>query len=526
MDIALHTAGSGTVRGRYTFLRKAVLAALLVALGDRLFFFNWYGSTVGIFAAALLVALLIATPAIGRSRSALTAAAAAFLYAIALGDDPSLLAWALFWTAATFAALLPRTSGFDNAFRWGVRFLIHAPASFFAPFMDLARLRRLRRERAHRARRRLPLGLLAVPALGSLVFLSLFAAANPVISGALNRLDARALIEPLTVVRMAFWIPFLLLAWGLLKPPRYQLAAAVADAEPVDLPGFGPASVALSLIAFNTVFALQNALDLAFLWSGAQLPRGTGFAEYAHQGAYPLIATALLAGLFVLVALKPGSPTAANAAIRRLVYLWIAQNVFLVASTMLRTLDYVEAYSLTRLRIAALLWMALVAIGLILICYRVRRERSGAWLINANAAAAALVLTLCAFVDLGSVAAHWNVSHAREVGGRGAAIDLCYLDQLGPSALVALAELESGPVPADLRDRAAAVRTRVMADAEAYQSDWHGWTFRNQRRLAEVRRIAAGGGLRKVVPSDRDCEGRPYRPVEPPSVAPQATGQR
>ena len=30
---------------------------------------------------------------------------------------------------------------------------------------------------------------------------------------------------------------------------------------------------------------------------------------------------------------------------------------------MLRTLDYVEAYSLTELRIAALIWMALVAIG-------------------------------------------------------------------------------------------------------------------------------------------------------------------
>ena len=34
--------------------------------------------------------------------------------------------------------------------------------------------------------------------------------------------------------------------------------------------------------------------------------------------------------------------------------LWIAQNLLLVASTMLRTLDYVEAYSLTELRIAAL----------------------------------------------------------------------------------------------------------------------------------------------------------------------------
>jgi hypothetical protein len=65
-------------------------------------------------------------------------------------------------------------------------------------------------------------------------------------------------------------------------------------------------------------------------------------AEYAHPRRLPLIATALLAGLFVLVVLKPGSETARPPADRWLVVLWIAQNLFLVASTALRTLDYVD----------------------------------------------------------------------------------------------------------------------------------------------------------------------------------------
>jgi hypothetical protein len=33
-------------------------------------------------------------------------------------------------------------------------------------------------------------------------------------------------------------------------------------------------------------------------------------AEYAHRGAYPLIVTALLAALFVLIAFRQGSETA------------------------------------------------------------------------------------------------------------------------------------------------------------------------------------------------------------------------
>lgn len=41
--------------------------------------------------------------------------------------------------------------------------------------------------------------------------------------------------------------------------------------------------------------------------------------------------------------------------------------MLLAASSIRRTLDYIAAYSLAELRIAALAWTALVAIGLVLI---------------------------------------------------------------------------------------------------------------------------------------------------------------
>src|SRR3546814_3553719 len=71
-----------------------------------------------------------------------------------------------------------------------------------------------------------------------------------------------------------------------------------------------------------------------------------------------------------------------------MVVLGIAQDVLLVASSILRTGDYIAAYGLTELRIEALAWMGLVAIGLVLICWRLIRARSPRWLINANAIAA------------------------------------------------------------------------------------------------------------------------------------------
>jgi hypothetical protein len=174
---------------------------------------------------------------------------------------------------------------------------------------------------------------------------------------------------------------------------------------------------------------------------------------------------------------------------------------------MLRTFDYIEAYSLTRLRIAALVWMALVAIGLVLICVRLWREKSGAWLINANLAAALTALVACSAIDLGAVAAAWNVRNAREVGGRGAPLDLCYLNALNGSALLPLIELESRPIGPRFRARVSWTRNLILDRLGTSQGDWHGRTFRNARRMAEAKRLVAERRLPRVSAEVRDCDG-------------------
>ncbi|HEU0134240.1 MAG TPA: DUF4173 domain-containing protein [Allosphingosinicella sp.] len=495
---------------RFGFLGKIALAAILVALADHLFFLQRTGSTAGLFAAALLTAVLVATPAVGRSRPALIAAAAALLFVAILGDDPSPLAAFLFLAAATLAVLLPRTRAFDDGWRWTRRLLLHAFLAPFGPTLDWHRLRAARRRRGS-ARFAAALPLLALPVLGTALFLALFSAANPIISDAFARLDLLTAAGGFSIVRLGFWVAATLLVWSLLKPPRSAISPPSGRRSDFDLPGVSPASIALSLAAFNLLFAVQNGLDIAFLWSGAPLPGEMTLAEYAHRGAYPLIATALLAGLFVLVTLQPGSPSAESPLVRRLVYAWIAQNVVLVASTMLRTMDYIEAYSLTRLRIAALIWMALVAIGLVLICVRLWRRKGAPWLINANLAAALAALTACSVVDLGSVAASWNVRHAREVGGAGVRLDLCYLGDLGPSALLPLIELESRPIGPRFRERVSWTRNLIMDRLATRQADWRGWTFRNARRSAEARRLVAERRLPRFSADIRGCDGRRVR---------------
>jgi hypothetical protein len=494
--------------GRRRFLEKAVATFLLVALADFLFFLQSAGATLGLFAFALLLVLAAVVPPPRRSRAALAAFAGAMLLAAILFEDASPLACLLFWAAASLAILLPRGT-FDDGWRWTLRLLYQVVRSLLVLLGDWRRLRALRARARHgRPGIARHLRVLVLPVLGTALFLSLFAAANPLIGNALAAIDLAALLAAISIPRFLFWVACALLLWPLLRP-RLLLLAPPSAREAAAIPGMDGRSVTLSLLAFNLLFALQNGLDLVFLWSGARLPKGVTLADYAHRGAYPLIATALLAGLFVLVALRPGSPLARSAAIRRLVYLWIGQNVLLVASTLLRTLDYVEAYSLTRLRIAALLWMALVALGLVLICWRIARGRSGAWLINANFAAALAMLASCSFVDLGAVAAAWNVGHAREAGGRGAALDLCYVDDLGASALLPMIALEGRRLAPVFRERLAWKRNLVMDRLENAQADWHGWTFRNARRLAAAHRLVARNRLPRFTAGRRPCDGKP-----------------
>jgi hypothetical protein len=506
-----------------SFIAKAFATVALIVLADRLFWVErGIGSTLGFFALVWTIATLALTPTAWRDRRSGIAAAGALLLAAPLLDAPGLLAVILFWSCLTMAVLLPRTPGFDHAGRWASRLILHSITSVIGPWHDLFRLRRLV-GRTLPKRRILP--LLPLPLIGGAVFLALFASANPVIGDALNNIGAPR-FDDATIGRVLFWMVIATTIWATLRPRRVRLPeAAPSTGAPLALPGVSTGSVLLALVTFNALFALQNGLDLAFLWSGASLPEGVSLADYAHRGAYPLIATALLAGLFVLVALRRGSDTAAVPAIRRLVVLWIAQNVFLVASSILRTIDYIEVYSLTGLRIAALIWMVLVALGLVLIVWRMLRGRSAAWLINANVAAGLAVLTGCTAVDLGSVAAAWNVRHAREIGGKGAALDLCYLHRLGPSALTSLVALElRSDLKPDFAQRLAWVRHEVLTETIQSQLD-AGWTWRNSRRLGEIRSMLAGRKLRAAPsegPAGRDCDGALRPPSEPePASAPE-----
>lgn len=494
---------------------KVAVAALLVGLADAVFWVHDLGSSVGAFALAWLIGTVMTRPGMLRDGRAVVAILAALLMAGVMVDRPGLLSWGLFAGAMIVAVMSARVARCEPAWRWGQRFIVQGVIGAFGPLIDLRRFMRARRMTRGLSLLGL-LGIVALPLFGAVVFIGLFAGANPIIADVLARIS----LPPIsfeTVVRVVFWGLVLVTVGATLRPRWRRKLVGLPSRRTGRIVGVNAASVTLSLAVFNLLFAVQNGLDLAFLWSGAPLPEGMTLAEYAHRGAYPLIVTALLAGAFVLITLKPGSDTATRPLVRGLVMLWVAQTMLLVASSMLRTLDYIDAYALTRFRLVALIWMALVGLGLLLICWRLLRDRSAHWLINANLTALLGVLAAVSVVDLGAVTAAWNVRHAREIDGTGAQLDLCYLNQIGSAAVVSLAELEATTTDPALKARVGSVRWGVQSDMRRRQQAWRGWNWRDARRLVEVE--AQVGGAPALGRGDRDCYGY-LIPVPVPAAPP------
>lgn len=481
--------------GRLTIQLGA--AALIVAVADTLF----YGHRPGISLALFLAVLAAASACLNRIRAepARRWRAALILAAglVPVVEDVN-------WLSATIALLATamcarmlseaRDIGWEQYLRASLRLPIKG---IFRLPGDLARANR------HRIRRGRRTGAIAgllgwtLPVLLCAVFVSLFVSANPLLERWASRIDIVSILAELVSGRSIFWAMILCLTWPLLRMRslrRRQRTAVVPPAVSTALNPLDPLSdrtVRRCLILFNALFAVQTAMDIVYLWGGANLPEGMSHAAYAHRGAYPLVVTAQLAAAFVLVAMRPEGSSARDPRIRPLILVWVGQNILLVLSALLRLDLYVGAYSLTVLRVAAFVWMLLVMTGLVLILVQILWRKGIGWLLSANALALALTLYAYSVVDTAVVIANFNFRHSYEMRGEGPPIDIAYLRSLGPGVIPAIDRYVPRVIAAGRtatysrwnRDNRTAVYWRDDLAGRHFrtQAGWRSWSFREWR---------------------------------------------
>lgn len=334
--------------------------------------------------------------------------------------------------------------------------------------------------------------IIAVPAFLLILFALMLANANPVF----NKMIATAwhstwewvgdILAELNVPRFVFWVVFFACAYGMLRmgyvvlggePREQELHSRKADPKAEYL------SCMLSMGSLNALFLIVNIIDLIYLWGSAALPEGVTYAKYAHTGSYRLIVTVTVSAIVVCAFYRRGTLQAGSRHARWLVYGWVGQNIFLVLSALRRLLIYVDAYGLTRWRVAVVFWVALVVCGFVLVIIKVARNWSALKLVKANILATLALFYIVGFWNIDGTVAHYNVT--RYLEGRTAEMDIDYLAGLDCNAVPAIVRLRAAKDPEIAQYAAQVVADRVM-QMQQESADWRSYYLRRGNVLAQL----------------------------------------
>jgi len=256
---------------------------------------------------------------------------------------------------------------------------------------------------------------IVVPIGLALVFVGVFALANPIVARGLDAVMsvvARIGLPP--VARVFTWAVFGLGALGLLRPAfwrgawrgaRTPAAGVTEEAKPTSL-----LIARNAFVLLNVVFLAYNALDAAYLWSGRP-PAGLTTQQYSHEGAFWLaVALALLTLVVSAMFSGPLARDSRAALARKLAFVWIAQGFVLALGTYRRIAIHIAYSGLSDLRIVGILGITLVVVGMGLVMLKLRRQRSFLWLVRRQLDAFALTAVLYAVAPTYWISANVNVA--------------------------------------------------------------------------------------------------------------------
>lgn len=453
---------------KYRSYKILGLIVLLLFFADYFFWSHGPGITIALFSMLFSAAIILSRqkPATGKQWFAgMGFVIGMNLPTIEYLQPLSFMFSALAVIGITFWSCLGASSAWQNYFRTYARIIF---LGHFQPFVELHQVINKIRHTSNLPQKLLSL---VMPVTIGIVFLGLLAIANPYFE---RILDQFAYIERSSekfVVRLLFWgflflVIYPYLQSHLFKSERSQ-SISVSKTEKPAYQGvlINAEAVRNSLLLFNAIFAIQTTLDVFVLIGGAELPSGMTYAQYAHRGSYPLVVTALLAGAFAILTRKF---IIQNVLMRNLVYLWLAQTLFMVVMAAFRLNLYVETYALTYMRISAFVWMFLVFIGLALIMVQILKTKRPIWLVRWNIIATLAVLYICCFANFAPIIARYNISNTADINR----LDIDYICSLGPQVLPVIMENEH-----------LSCEHYYRYDIAKYQpiGNWRKWDFRTWR---------------------------------------------
>ncbi len=241
----------------------------------------------------------------------------------------------------------------------------------------------------------------------------------------------------------------------------------------------------LTLLLLNWLIGLTNLTDLRFVWLDTAALSPQRLSQYVHAGTTSLVISILLAMGVVLFYFRGNlNFYRRNRLLRRLTYLWLAQNAFLALSVGVRNWHYVSAYGLAYGRVQIAFVLLLILVGLYTLYRKVRHTLSLSFLFQANGLALWLFLIAFGAVNWPGVITRVNLTQARSQ------VDWEYLiDELDERNLFLL-EDEARKLPSSI---AWDIRQKARRAREEHRGrDWRAWNYPDWRNEVALARGVTG----------------------------------
>ena len=182
------------------------------------------------------------------------------------------------------------------------------------------------------------------------------------------------------------------------------------------------------LIILNLFLLLYNIIDIRYVLfvmdSGA---RGTTDSIMVHDGVNSLIGSIVLVILLISFFFRGGLNFIDNKALKALALFWLIQNISMVATTSVKSFEYISHYGLTYKRIGVLIYLTLALIGIAFTLYKLTKNKSFWFLARSTSVAFLFVGTVLVTVNWNRAIAWHNLNFITA-----AEIDFRYLVELGP----------------------------------------------------------------------------------------------
>lgn len=173
-------------------------------------------------------------------------------------------------------------------------------------------------------------------------------------------------------------------------------------------------SAVLIFFLLNAALLVMNALDFWYVWIDFEWDGGF-LKQFVHEGTWLLIFSIVISILLVLWFFRGAlNFHPKNRLLKNLTILWIAQNIFLALSVGVRNFWYLHYFNLAFKRIFVFAFLILVVYGLVTVILKVNKRKSLRYLMIRNTIATYIVLVGLSFFNWDVIIAKFNVNRAEK----------------------------------------------------------------------------------------------------------------